>query len=40
MFWGLLSNIKTSGRFFQIFVVFLENLNFNMETKAFKIDTI
>ena len=25
----LLSNVKTSGRFFQIFVAFLEKLNFN-----------
>ena len=28
MFWHLLSNIKTSWRFFQIFVAFSENLNF------------
>jgi hypothetical protein len=28
LFWPLLSNVKTSGRFFQIFVAFLDNLNF------------
>ena len=29
MFWRLLSNVKTYGRFFQIFVTFSENLNFS-----------
>ena len=29
LFWCLLSSIKTSGRFFQIFVAFSEKLNFN-----------
>ena len=30
LFWLFLSNVKTSGRFFQIFVTFLENLNLNL----------
>ena len=31
----LLSNVKTSGRFFQIFVAFSENLNFKADTLYF-----
>ena len=27
-FWSLLSNVKTRGRFFQVFMAFSENLNF------------
>ena len=34
LFWNLLNNIKTSGRFLQIWVAFSENLNFDKNPKT------
>ena len=35
LYWRLLSLVKTSGRFFQFFVFFSENLNFIEQKKSF-----